>query len=622
MKLFRNLSLKNKIFISCLGFILLVSLVIGLFTRWLLISSLTNELKKRGVGISQSIADSSRVFMLTKDRAELTAIAFDAKQGNRQDIILYILIKDSAETLLAHTFTSEFPAELNQALQQLSSGKPSITLMDIDGHSVFNISEPVMEGIYTIGSVHVGLDKQHIERLIRKLRMLFFSFLSAVTILFFIMSHWLARYITRPVSALTNYIDQIRMGNYETIPLETPEILDNTQFMGNDELKGLTDSFITMTAGIRISRMKLEESEEKYRSLFTSGPNPIFVIDQETFTIIAANPMAVEVYGYDTDELINKPFSKLGSLGSSDFSKTPSVELGSMIAAKVKFYTKTGEALYMNVHTNQAKYKGKNTFIVATANITELVEKDSQLIQASKMTNLEKMSAGIAHELNQPLNAIKMGSEFLLMMAEKGSDIKEDNLIEVTQVISSQVTRASEIINRLRKFSKKADFSRDLVSINTCILAVNKIVGRQLKLQNIDLRLSLDQSLPPVLAQSNRLEQVIFNLVTNARDAIIFKLEQEDIPAGGIIEISSFHASDSVVITVSDNGSGIPDSDKEKIFETFYTTKEMGEGMGLGLPIIHGIVKDFNGQIRFETQQGKGSCFRISLPSLMVKPAE
>ncbi len=612
--LFENASLKNKIFISCLGFILLLSIIIALFTRWLLISSLTDELKKRGVGISQSIADASRGYILTKNRAELTAIAFDAKQGNRKDIVLYLMIRDEKGLILAHTFTSMLPENLLLE-NRTKDGNPSdIKQVDFLSSTAFHVSVPIKEGIYTIGSVHVGLDKKHIARLISKLRFLFFSFLSAVAIVFFIMSHWLSRYITKPVSALTEYTDQITMGNYNILPEEELVRMGKRQVKGNDELKKLTDSFLKMTAGLRLSRIKLEESEEKYRSLFNSGPNPIFVIDQNSLEIIEANPRAIEIYGYTEGQLKGMHFSRLGSLGTDRLSRDEPFGADFIISSKVKFYTKESDSLYVNLHTNPAKYKGRDALIVATADITELVEKDSQLIQASKMTNLEKMSAGIAHELNQPLNAIKMGSEYLLMVTEKKHQLVKRELMSVTSEISSQVTRAAEIIDRLRNFSRKADFAREIIDINNCIRSVHKIVGRQFKLQNIDLVLSLDNSIPPVLAQNNRMEQVIFNLVTNARDAVNQKIETDDLIQQGSIEICSFTEKEHVAITVSDTGTGINEHEKDKIFETFYTTKEMGEGMGLGLSIIQGILRDYNGSMKFESNPGKGSCFKISMP--------
>lgn len=613
-KKLEKLSLKNKIFISFLGFILLVSLVIALFTRWLLISSLTDELKKRGTGIAQSIAENSREYILTKNRAELTALAFDARVGNRKNMVLYLIIRDGENNILAHTFTSQIPDNLPGYDQLKSKNESEIKVININGHSAFHVSVPVMEGIYTIGSVHVGLDKQHIHKLISKLRFLFFSFLSAVTIIFFLLSHWVARYIMKPISALIRYSDEISKGNYDIVPENKLKIVESGD--ENDELKKLTASFMKMTSGIKLSRIKLEESEEKYRSIFTSGPNPIFVIDRTTLEILDVNPKVIEVFGYQADQLKGLHFSRLGSLEKESFSRNYPKGRASIVSSKVKFYTKKSKSIYVNLHASPARYKGREALIVATADITELLEKDTQLIQANKMTNLEKMSAGIAHELNQPLNAIKMGSEFLNLMTEKKKVLKNEDLKQVAKEISSQVTRAAEIINRLMTFSRKSDFAREIIDINNCIKSVNNILGRQLKLQNIDLKLLLDNSISPVLAHNNRIEQVIFNLVTNARDAVIQKMEENESVHHGEIRINSFLDDNNVIVTITDTGTGISDRDKDKIFETFYTTKEMGEGMGLGLPIIHGIVKDYNGTITLKTTPGKGSCFKILFPAL------
>ena len=623
MNFFNKLSLKNKIFISCLGFILLVSLVIALFTRWLLISSLTTELQKRGTGIAQSIADSARVYMLTKNKAELTAIAYDAKLGNRKNIVRYLIISDKDGNILAHSFTTFFPEVLKKIVKNPDYKKKSVEPLNITKHSVFHISVPVTEGLYTIGSVQVGVDRQHIERLVSKMRLLFLSFLSAVTVIFFFLSHQLARHITKPVSSLIKYTDQLRKGNFDIISENDlangltrvpPGIGAN-----EDEIGKLTESFMEMTSEIRTSTKKLMESEKKYKSLFTAGPNPIFVIDRETFKILAANQKAVELLGYNSEELLEMNFFSMGSLEQDKFTRDYPEGKSVVISSKVKFYNKEGSSVFVNIHASPAEYREGNALIVATTDITELVEKDSQLIQASKMTNLEKMSAGIAHEINQPLNAIKMGSEYLLMMKERKEKVAKADFDLVLNEISSQVTRAAEIVNRLKSFSRKADFAKEIININNCIRSVNKIIGRQITLQNIDLKLMLDESIPPVLAYNNRIEQVLFNLVINAKDAVNQRIERGvDIPKGEII-ISSSHDKENVEIVVADNGTGIRAQEIEKIFESFYTTKEMGEGMGLGLSIIQGIVRDYNGTISVESIEGKGASFKILFPVYLKK---
>jgi PAS domain S-box-containing protein len=615
MSFFNELTLKNKIFISCLGFTLIVSVLIALFTRALLISSLTNELKKRGVGIAQSVADGSRVFILTKNRAELTALAYDARLGNRKDIVLYLLISDKAGAVLGHTFTTGFPGKLKQQIERGEHEVQSITRIQVDNHWVFHVSVPVKEGIYTIGSVQVGLDQQHIESLISRLRLVFVSFLSVVSIIFFFLSHRLAFHITKPVASLIRYTDQLTKSNFSMISKKDVDTMSRDLGGRDDEIAALTNSFIKMTAKLKLSTDNLMESQKKYRSLFHSGPNPIFVIHKRRFEILDANPKATELFGYEGDELIGRSLLSLGNLEDDKFTRTYPVGESVVISSKVRFFKRDGGSVFVNIHASSAEYRDKDVIIVAATDITELVEKDSQLIQASKMTNLEKMSVGIAHEINQPLNAIKMGSEYLCMMDEQNRAIKPADLKLVLAQISSQVTRASEIVGRLKTFSRKADFSREVISLNHCVRSVHKIIGRQITLQNIDFILCLDDPLPKILAHNNRMEQVIFNLVTNARDAVNERVETRMDITQGKIEISTFSDEQMVGLTIADNGIGIEPAQMENIFESFFTTKEMGEGLGLGLPIIKGIVRDYNGSISVESTPGSHTSFRILFPA-------
>jgi PAS domain S-box-containing protein len=594
--------------------VVLVSIVIALFTRWLLVSSLMGELKKRGTGIAQSIADNSRELILTKDKESLTALVFDAKVGNRKDFVRYLLITDVDGRMLAHTFLKRFPEKLRPVVEKGGIENRRIDEIDIEG-KVFHVTVPVKEGIYTIGSVHVGLDKNHIEKLIAKLRVLFLSFLSVAAAVFFVMSHYLSRQITKPVSSLITYTDRIREGHYD---FDSDTETQPWKHTGNDEFSKLVDSFMKMASRIKESREELMASETKYRSLFTSGPNPIFVIERKTLKILDASPKAYEGYGYTSEELLNKRFTDFGDLDEKAFSKEFPPHESTIISSKVQLFRKNGDSIYVNIHASPADYRGREALIVATTNITELVEKDTQLIQASKMANLEKMSAGIAHELNQPLNAIKMGSEYLVMMNETREKGETDDLSVVSGEISAQVTRASEIVDRLKHFSRKTDFSREIIDINTCIREVDKIIRRELFVQDIDFELDLEDSLPVVMAHNNRIEQVIFNLVTNARDAVNQRIESGD-KEKGRIRITSMSHSDTVTVTVADNGIGIKDSEIENIFESFYTTKKMGEGLGLGLPIIKGIIRDYDGDIRVESRAGQGTSFIVTLPVIKNK---
>ncbi|KJS28745.1 MAG: histidine kinase [Desulfatitalea sp. BRH_c12] len=612
----QNTSLKNKIFFTTTLVILLISALIAVFTRWILISSLRSELIQRGLGIANSVAESGRGFLLTKDIAQLTSIAFDARLGQRRLLVNYIFIQDKQKNILAHTFVHPVPASL-QWINPLEGDQPyRIALQRLEGDDVYDIAVPVQEGIYQIGSVHVGLYKKHIDQLIAKLRTTFLGFVSVVTLFCFLISHRLTRYITRPIAQLIRISDDLSRGNFKAHEDLGHQL--ERQKPTNDEVYRLAQSFRNMTQTIIQSQASLRDSEQKYRSMFASGPNPIFVIDRMTFAILDANPTAEDTYGYQRDELIGQPFTLLGH-----FDFMPHAAVGGrkesaafetvIVSARERFFRKGQIPLYVNVQACPVRYAGYEALIVATTDITEMVEKDNQLIQFSKLKTLGEMSAGIAHELNQPLNAIKMGSEYLEMVIENQQTMSSEDLQTVTVEISRQVDRASDIIKRLRDFGRKSDFTRDKVSLNQPINSVLNIIGRQLSLQNIALKLELANDPPMVLVHPNRLEQVIFNLVTNARDALIQKDETNPEP-DRTIEIRTFHENGRAIVSVADNGIGIPQSMRKKIFEAFFTTKEMGEGMGLGLSISSGIVEDYGGKIEVVSDEGRGTTFKLSFP--------
>ena len=387
------------------------------------------------------------------------------------------------------------------------------------------------------------------------------------------------------------------------------------------EVEFVTGAFLDITER-KLAERALHESEKNYRSLFDSGPNPIFVLDHERFEILDANPSAEETYGYSKKELIGRPFSDLGPSGDENFNRTMKAEMARsedqlsacVISLKEQHLKKGKQPFYVRVTACPTRYHQRQAIIVAVTDITELFEKDAQLAQASKMTTLGQMSAGIAHELNQPLNAIKMGSEYLQMvMGKKQQDVQME-LIDVAREVSAQVDRASAIINLLREFGRKSNFVKEQVDINAVIKAVLGIIGRQLKLHNIDINLDLDDAIPPILAQTNRMEQVFFNLLANASDAIHQKREETGETHPEQIKISTYRRHDNVIVTVSDTGIGIPEEIKDKIFEPFFTRKEVGKGMGLGLSILYGIVKEYGGEIEVHSVLGQGSSFKNIFP--------
>ncbi len=457
-----------------------------------------------------------------------------------------------------------------------------------------------------LGVLDIDVSLREINDLIKDQRnkMVLFTLL-AVSGIFLIIAVLVNRLLRQPVIQLLEGTERVAAGDLMTpIPVTS-----------KDELGILAKSFNQMTARLRDSEMEMKASEEKYRSLFENDPNPIFVVDLETFKIIDVNIRAIETYGYSREEFLSMSFLDLGD--EEEAEKIQSLVVHSCIfLPKIRHRKKDGTVLYVNIHSCPRQHLGKDVIIANIADISDRIQAEAQLIQAGKMATLGEMSAGVAHELNQPLNAIRVGADYLNKVFTRNLDIPDEVINKVCNEIISQVERASSIINHLREFGRKSEVDElDKININKPIRDVFTLLGQQLRVREIDVKLELDDNLPPILGVPNRLEQVFLNLVMNARDAI---MERKEIMVNGdfspCITIRSYREEDRIVVDVSDNGIGIPEAVKDRIFEPFFTTKEVGKGTGLGLSISYGIVKDYGGSIEIRNTGKEGTTFRITFP--------
>jgi len=239
-----------------------------------------------------------------------------------------------------------------------------------------------------------------------------------------------------------------------------------------------------------------------------------------------------------------------------------------------------------------------------------LKETQAQLIQSSKLTALGELSAGLAHELNQPLTVIKGLSQYLLRScsAESADHEKLKLIVEAS-------SKMEQVIKHLRIFARSESLAFKPVDINNLINDTFLIIKELLVSGSIEIVSDLKPA-PAVMGSASRLEQVVINIVANARDAM---------PNGGRLTISSFTEVRGkklfARLDISDTGSGIPDDVKEKIFDPFFTTKEAGKGTGLGLSISYGIIKEHGGEITVESAVDKGTTFRIAIPACSEKTA-
>ncbi len=238
--------------------------------------------------------------------------------------------------------------------------------------------------------------------------------------------------------------------------------------------------------------------------------------------------------------------------------------------------------------------------LVAIEDVTERVRLEEQLQQSDKLSSIGLLAAGVAHEVNTPLTGISSYSQMLMQQIPEG-----DPRHLLLEKIHRQTSRASSIVNNLLNFSRVSDSRFVPVDLNRVIDDTIQLLDSQLRNTRIEVTRNYADNLPPAAGNAAKLQQVFLNLILNARDAM---------PNGGRLEISTEAGVDSVIIGFRDNGVGIAPDHLAKIYDPFFTTKQIGKGTGLGLAVSYGIIQDHGGHISVESKHGEGALFQILLP--------
>jgi PAS domain S-box-containing protein len=238
--------------------------------------------------------------------------------------------------------------------------------------------------------------------------------------------------------------------------------------------------------------------------------------------------------------------------------------------------------------------------ILVMEDISSRVQLEEQLQISEKMASLGLLAAGVAHEVNTPLTGISSYTQMLLQGASP-----EDPQTKVLEKIERQTFRAAKIVNGLLNLARPAQVDTGAVDVNAVINDVLSLLEHQLKTGSIQVRKELASSPPVVLGIEYKLQQVFLNLFLNARDAM---------PKGGWLSISTRSGASEATIEIADTGSGIPADHLSRIYDPFFTTKDIGKGTGLGLSITYGIVQEHGGTITCESNVGQGTRFTLTLP--------
>ncbi|MFT6969079.1 MAG: PAS domain S-box-containing protein [Cellvibrionaceae bacterium] len=370
-------------------------------------------------------------------------------------------------------------------------------------------------------------------------------------------------------------------------------------------------------------RLKTLNVANELTQLIDTANAPIFGIDAQG-NITEWNQQSEKITGFDKAEVMGRDL--VADFIKDDYKASVGLVLANALrgdeTANYEFplYTKTGDRIDILLNSSTRRNAlGNIVGVVGVGqDITELnkvrdeQERDrkqaaAQIIQASKLATLGEMATSVAHELNQPLNVIRMASANSRRMIAKG-DMDPEYLNAKFHRIEEQTARAAAIIDHMRMFGREAKESAVLIDPCKVVTQALDLIGEQLRLSGIEVVTVLDKECSPILGHPIQMEQVILNLLTNARDAVT----QRD--GESKITIRVFEDDNGINIACEDNGGGISKDDLPRIFEPFFTTKEIGKGTGLGLSVSYGIIQELNGRI-FAENVDQGARFTITLQS-------
>lgn len=262
------------------------------------------------------------------------------------------------------------------------------------------------------------------------------------------------------------------------------------------------------------------------------------------------------------------------------------------------------------VHSHQYQRTLGRQKLELESTLEQLKETETQLVQSEKLASLGRMSAGIIHEINNPLNYAATG---LFTLRKKGAQLSPRDQVEYNEILNDVeegITRVKTIVSDLRTFTRTDNDSRELVNLASAASAALRYTSSEWK-KTVEIRQNLPEHVH-IIANKNKFIQVLVNLLQNSLDAIRSKNFNGDKPTISL-EAEELHGK--VILRIRDNGIGIPPENRDKIFDPFFTTKEIGKGMGLGLSICYRIVEEFEGRIRLKSETGQFTEFALEFPA-------
>ena len=419
----------------------------------------------------------------------------------------------------------------------------------------------------------------------------------------------------KPCDFCTN--DIILSNKYKTYQWEYHNPLINRDYLIFDRIIKWPDGRdVRFELAIDITERKdfekaYSESEEKYKTLFNNIGDAV-IITNFNKKIIEVNEKACEFLGYTREEFLNMNIDNIVHGNHKEAFKNNNESI-----IEIELRKKDGSVIPTEIVTATFKYKNNQRVILSIIrDSSQRKNLERQLLQSQKMEAIGRLAGGIAHDFNNLLTAILGYSELILERKNLNKP-----LYDYVNEIRNAGKRGENLIQQLLAFSRKQVFKTRIVNLNNLINSLENMLRRIIG-EDIELRILLDPNIGNIKVDPSQIEQIIINLIVNARDAM---------PNGGILtletgskyfdeEYCKQHIGTKIgkytLLCISDTGVGMDNETKKHIFEPFFTTKARDKGTGLGLSTVYGIVKQSGGYIWVYSEKGKGTTFKIYFPAI------
>jgi len=661
MRLISRLKFQTKIGLGIFLIVLAVALMTAIPVSRMAARAIITESRGRGLVLAENLSLRLADAMLTQDFLRMKNMV-DELTGVGEDIV-YAFVLDEAGDVLAHTFQKGFPVDLKKANAE-DGRKARIQLLDTGTELVYDFAVPVVIAEKRFGTARLGLSRSRAEAEVRRLMLTFAGLSVAALAAALVLSSMFARRVARRINVLKEYAQEVVRGNLD---IETASTLEKNcweimscgriqcpayakprhrcwhmqgtlcpdcapadsqgrkscercpVFRANagDEIQDLAETFGIMAMTLKKQITVLGQQEQLLRTILDATPDLVCLLDanhrylavNRAFAAFLERPEA-EIIGRCEAELFPPDEAR-----QREARNRAILDSGRGAQAEARVGTARGEQWFHEVDVPVRDAAGRVMGVLKTArDVTEVKSIEEKLLQSQKMESLGKLAGGVAHEINTPLGII-LGYAQLLQ-----EDAPEGQLREDLQIIERQAKVCRKIVSDLLGFSRQHESSMGDMDLNASVREVVSLVRHTFGLEKVGLELDLDEALPLITGDREKLNQVWMNLLNNARDAM---------PGGGTIRIRTWRREPGgwLAVSVADTGTGISPEHLGKVFDPFFSTKGVGLGTGLGLSVSFGIVHNHGGTIEAESPApagfrpvdtdaagGPGTVFHVLLP--------